>query len=152
MTTYSYSFSIEIMKALNNISMFSSYVGFQITTLSKRHITKMTHKGPFSFMHFPNVTFHFTAVCKILVTLRAFSRRIFFSFVNFFDMIVHTRFLIEGCSTKLTTVFLPLMNHMNMVLQLCFTAKVVTTFRAERAGCIFMTKGNVFIETFFRSK
>ena len=51
------------MDVLSNIFVFH-YVGFQITTFSKLQITKMTCKGPFSFMNFPYVSFHFTAVEK----------------------------------------------------------------------------------------
>jgi hypothetical protein len=116
------------MKALNNIFMFSSDVGFQITTLSKLQITKMTCKGPFSFMHLSDVTSHFTTVEKIFSTLGAFSLCFFFPFMDFLDMSIHTSFLIKRLSTELTTVFLSLMNYKNMVLQLCFTEKVGSTF------------------------
>ena len=105
-----------IMELLSNVFMFSSYVGFQITTSSKLQITKMTCKGPFSFMNFPYVSFHFTAVEKLFSTLVAFCRWFFFPFVDYLDMFVQTSSLIKLLSTKLTTEFLSFMNYKNMVL------------------------------------
>ena len=127
---------VQIMKELNNISVFSSYVGFQIATLSKLQITKMACKGPFSFMNFHDVTFHFTAVEKIFSTLRAFSLWFFFPFMDFLDMFIHT-----SLSTKLTIAFLLLMNYKSMVLQPLFYCKSSNYERIKQHFCVFLLYG-----------
>ena len=121
--------------------MFPSYVGFQITALSKCHITKMTSKGPFSFMNFPYVSFHFTAVEKLFSTLVAFCRWFFFPFVDFLDMFIHTSSLIKLLSTKLTTVFLSLMNYKSMVLPQLFYWKSSNYERIKQHFCVFLLYG-----------
>ena len=84
------------MEVLRNIFMFSFYVGFQITTFSKLQITKMTCKGPFSFMNFPYVSFHFTAVQEHFPNWGNLANGSYFPFMDFLDMFLHIIYIIKA--------------------------------------------------------